>query len=74
MWTKSRCAPQLSELALPNPDQRLEAELGILLREGDLPVADPQRHQIAVVAPVGKAFPWGILGFSPEERQRVASI
>ena len=47
---------QLGESALPDAQRRLGIELGVLLHEGDFPIADTDRHQVAVVAPVEEAL------------------
>src|SRR6185437_10086932 len=43
---------QLGEVALPNSNWSLGVGFGVLLHEGDLPFADAECHQVAVVTPV----------------------
>src|SRR4029079_13576431 len=45
-----------------------------LLDEGGLPVANPQRKQIAVVAPVEEGFAGILLDLSLQERQQVVAV
>src|SRR5262245_21530484 len=42
----------MRELSLPDAARIVGGDFAVLLQEGDLPVTDPDGHQVAVVAPV----------------------
>src|SRR5262249_38751229 len=60
---------ELVIIPLPDGDAMV-----ILFDEGDLPVQNPDREQVAVVAPVEELLPRGFLYLALEERQEVVAV
>jgi hypothetical protein len=65
---------QLQEITLPNARRRFGINLSMLLHEGDLPILNSDRHQVAIVAPVQKFMARWFLRVALEEREQVHTV